>query len=320
MRCLTGLMLLVLLGAPAVAADGEVGVINKAAAGELQFQIDGETVLAYQYADRWATPHLYPVCSPSGKLLTSQVPDPYPHHHSIYIADHVKLEGHQAVDFYHDWKNRPGGRGSDKPHEHFIRHQAFEKLPDADKPAQAKKVVATLQWTINEDTPVLDERRSMRVIALGDGEYLLDLKWTLTANHGDVAFVSDWVHYAWPYVRMHPQFSGQQGGTITANDGSTGQDGTNAKSFKWIDYSNTVAGRTSGLSVFTLPKDKPVQWLTRNYGTFGPKRRDPYNGGSFTLEKGQSLEGRVGILIHRGDVKTGRVAERYRQFQQGNLP
>ena len=61
---------------------------------------------------------------------------------------------------------------------------------------------------------MLDETRKLRVVALDDGEYFVDLSWTLTAAHGDVTFRSDWVHYAWPYLRMNPAFSGQQGGII----------------------------------------------------------------------------------------------------------
>ncbi len=63
-----------------------------------------------------------------------------------------------------------------------------------------------------------------------------------------------------------------------------------------------------------LPDDgEQRKWLTREYGTFGPRRPDAWSGTKFTLKRGEKLEGRVGILVHRGDVEGGRVAERYRE-------
>ena len=85
-------------------------------------------------------------------------------------------------------------------------------------------------------------------------------------------FTSDWVHYAWPYVRMDPAWSGTQGGVIDDDQGRRGQAATNEQYAEWIDYSNTVDGETDGVAVLLPPSDEPRKWLTREYGTFGPRR------------------------------------------------
>lgn len=54
----------------------------------------------------------------------------------------------------------------------------------------------------------MEEKRLLKVHAMGKGHYLLDITFTLTAASGKVDFVSDDIHYAWPYVRMHPRFTG----------------------------------------------------------------------------------------------------------------
>jgi hypothetical protein len=161
----------------------------------------------------------------------------------------------------------------------------------------------------------------MRVIALGDGQWFLDITYTLTAAYGDVEFVSDAVHYAWPYVRMNTTFSVEGGGTITNSEGGVNQAGTNGKTARWVDYSNTVGGKPSGLAILAHPSEGPEspQWLTRDYGCFGPRRTDEKSGKPFTVAKGQSISQRVGILVHRGDVKTGQVAERFADYLAGNL-
>ena len=83
---------------------------------------------------------------------------------------------------------------------------------------------------------------------------------------------------------------------------------------RWIDYSNTVDGVTEGVALFPFPDGRERRWLTREYGTFGPRRPDECSGTGFVLARGESLRGHVGVLVHRGDVTTGRVAERYRDY------
>ena len=177
-----------------------------------------------------------------------------------------------------------------------------------------------LLWEMDLTTPVLDESRQVRLVALPDREYFLDLTFTLTASYGDVEFVSDWVHYAWPFIRMHPRFSVDQGGRITSSTGAINQEQTNGQPARWIDYSNTIDGTTEGLAVFSHPQNPaPHKWLTRDYGTFGPRRSDDRSGIPFTLKRNESLTQRVGILVHRGDVHTGRVSERFERYATGKL-
>jgi hypothetical protein len=311
------LSLVIALGGGVVyAAPPTVMVKDAPEQARLTFEVDGHARLSYVYGDQWAIPHLYPVRSPTGKQLTVQVPDPYPHHHSLWIAEKIKLAGHKPVNFYHDWRNESDKADTERRYKHFIDHRSFIQKSSAAQPGPQGRAIAELTWTMNGDTPVVDERRSMKVTALGEGEYLLDLSWTLTASYGQVRIASDKVHYAWPYVRIHPQFSGKQGGTITASNGATGQKQTDGQHAKWIDYSNTVEGTTEGLAIFIKPDGQKHKWLTRAYGTFGPRRHKELHGTNFKLEKGESISGQVGILVHRGDVETGQVAERYQQYIQ----
>ena len=227
----------------------------------------------------------------------------------------ARVEG-PAVDFYHCWKNYNQDGKPESGFRHFIRHERFGQLKTADGRAT---IEANCSWIVNETIPVLDEHRTVGIVALGSGEYLLDLAWELKASRGDVRFLSDAVHYAWPYLRIHPQFSGEKGGTITNDQGDTGQEGTNGNVAKWIDYSNTVEGATEGLAVFIYPDGETHKWLTREYGTFGPRRPDKLSGSKYVLKKGDSVQGRVGILIHRGDVQSGQVSQRYQQYIEGKL-
>ncbi len=283
-------------------------------AGRLRVLIGGREAFVYQYAADLDLPHYWPVRSPSGKSMTIQHPTPYPHHRSFWFGDKVRLASERDVNFYSALYT---GKDNKPPFRDHVRHVEF--LPQSGAPEQPV-IRSKLVWEMDHDKPVLDELRSMRILPLGDGEYFLDITFTVTASHGDVTFTSDAVHYAWPYVRMDPPFSVQQGGTITNSEGGVNQEGTNGKEAFWVDYSNTVEGQTEGLAVFShADNDQPHKWLTRDYGCFGPRRIDAKSGKPFTLNRGESLSRRVGVLVHRGDVKTGKVAERYKLYVNGGL-
>jgi len=289
--------------------------------------IDGREAFVYRHGADLETTCFYPVRSPSGKLMTLKIADAkkkqsYPHHRSFWFTDKIQLEGHRDVNFYASYysgidKNDPKSK---KPFRDRIRHVKF--LPtEVQKDKPIAHTGMKLIWEADRKTPYLDETRNVRIVALGKGQYFLDITFTVTAAYGDVRFTSDSVHYAWPYVRMHPKFSVDKGGTITNSEGGVNQKGTHNKPAVWIDYSGAVDGVTEGLTIFSHPdNDQPHKWLTRNYGCFGPRRIDKRSGNrKYVLKKGESLKRRVGVLVHRGDVKTGQVARRYKLYAGGKL-
>jgi hypothetical protein len=285
-------------------------------AGQLHVIIEGREAFIYQYV-RWLDlPHFWPMNSPSGKNMLVQQTEPYAHHRSFWFADTVRMNGKREVSTYNALYSgqKIGQNVYGPPFRDHIRHIEFTRLE-----AQVNRAVidGKLIWEMDGDQPVLEEERHLVIHALGKSEYLLDIIFKLTAAYGNMEFVSDDVHYAWPYLRMHPRFSGENGGTITADNGSKGQEATNMKVAQWIDYSNTIEGVTEGVTVFQWPDGQEHRWLTREYGCFGPRRPDSLSGKSFILKKGESITQRAGILVHRGNVNSGRVSERYRQYIEG---
>ncbi len=285
-------------------------------AGCLHVIIDGQKAFEYRYSPWLDIPHIWPLFSPSGKNMLVQQTEPYPHHRSFYVADTIRLDGRREVSTYNGLYSgqRIGTESYGPPFRDHIRHDGFTRLDAEDNRAV---IGAKLVWEMDGNMPVLEEKRQLKIHSLGKGEYLIDMTFELIAAFGDVEFVSDDVHYAWPFIRMHPRFSGENGGRLVADNGAKGEKNTNMKVARWIDYSNTVEGTKEGLAVFQFPDGKKHRWLTREYGIFGPRRPDEQNGKPFVIQKGQSIVQRVGILVHSGDVKSGKVAQRYKQYVQG---
>jgi predicted GH43/DUF377 family glycosyl hydrolase len=303
---------------PGADAEPRVVLKNDEATSRLSISVDGAEALVYRYGKDIGFTHFYPVWSPSGKAMTVEEAPPYPHHQSFWFADTVELEGHRKASFYGAIYSRIDKKDPKSPFKDQIVHAGFlpEKRIAPDQVETGMKQV----WQIDQTVPVLDQDIRVRVVALGGGEYFLDLTYRVTAGYGDVKFVSDAVHYAWPYIRMHPQFSVDKGGKIVNSEGGINQKGTCSLEARWVDYSNTIDGVAEGLAIFSHSQNEyPHKWLTRDYGTFGPRRPDAQSGKPFTLAKGQSIERRVGVLVHKGDVAAGRVAERYAAYVAGKL-
>jgi hypothetical protein len=305
--------LCMMLSAEAQADKPQITLHQDDEAGQLYVCIDRRKAFSYQYIPWLDLPHYWPMYSPSGKNLLVQQSDPYPHHRSFWFADTVRLDRGREVSTYNSlYSGQWIGQGTfGPPYRDHIRHIDFTCLKEEGDRAV---IDAILVWEMDGDQPVMQEERNLVVHALDNGEYLIDIIFKLTAAYGNVEFVSDEVHYAWPYLRMHPQFSGENGGIITTDNGATGQKDSNMKIARWIDYSNTIDGVTEGLAVFQWRDGEPHRWLTREYGCFGPRRPENLRGKSFILKKGESITQRVGILVHRGNIKSGRVNERYQQY------
>jgi hypothetical protein len=296
----------------------QIEIENLEDSGKLTISIDDQTLFVYQYSQNWDLPHFWPLHSPSGKNMLIQKAQPFPHHRSFWFADTVRLEEEREVSFYYAYNS--GEKINDDaygpPFRDHIRHIEFTRSDTLGNQAILKE---KLIWEMDESKPVLEEYRDIRIFSLKNREYLIDISFTVTAAFGDVFFLSDSIHYAWPFLRMHPDFSEENGGTIASDSRAIGEKATDMKTAKWIDYSNTIEGVTEGLAVFQWPDGYSHKWLTREYGCFGPRRPELKNGNPFTLIKGDSLFQRVGIYVHRGDVKSGKVERIYKDYSNGKF-
>ena len=304
---------------PCVAAESAIKFRRDDGRGEFWVDVDGAQAFCYRYGEKHDLPHFFPINSPDGQSMTVQQTEPYPHHRSFWFGDRVSLKGQRKVATYNALysgiKNEDGTYAA--PFKDGVRQVSFDNITTN---GDVGEVRMKLLWHMDNDTPVLDETRKMRVRSLGKAEYLIDVEFTVTATYGDVEFSSDDVHYAWPYLRLNSEFAVPGGAKMIADSGPV----TEARSTKvvanWIDYSNPAGDKNCGLAMFSHDDNaKPHRWLTRDYGCFGPRRIDAKSGKPFVLAKGESMKRRIGVLVHRGDVETGRVAERYSAYIRNEL-
>lgn len=277
--------------------------IDGSAASERVLVAAGDqTLIGWQYGAEWAMPHWFPLRTPAGRELLVQQAEPFPHHRAMWIADKVQLGDGPVVDFYHG-----------QPKALVPRIRSDRTLTATSEDARSVVLVGAQQWVAGDAT-FLDDERRLRVRLLDDGQALIDLEWTLRASHGPVTFHSDWIHYAWPYLRLHPRFSQQGGAAVVDDCGRRGIEAIHGQYANWVDCSATIDGVTEGVAIFVPQDGEWHKWLVRDYGCIGPRRPDAQSGVKFMLAKDEEMRGRVRLFVHRGDAVTGNVAARYREY------
>ncbi|MFW6171694.1 MAG: DUF6807 family protein [Planctomycetota bacterium] len=294
-------------------------------AGRLTLTVDGQTAFVYCHGPSVDLPHFNPFNSPTGRAMTVKITEPYPHHRSFWVADErVRLEGRSKKaniysSLYSGVKDKEKSKWPVAPYTTRVDHVEFSRVKTQGDSAEFDE---RLTW-MDGDVKLLDELRHYRVRALGEGEYFLDFSFQLKAAYGDVTITRDTSHYAIPYIRMNDTFNVEQGGgKIVNSEGGINQAGTHNERATWVDYSapRGDGGEWEGMACFIHPSQNPPHlWLTRDYGTWGPRGPQGFHKAKFTIAEGESYDQRVGLLIHNGDATTGNVARRYQAYQEGNL-
>ncbi len=184
-------------------------------------------------------------------------------------------------------------------------------------------------WQAADGTKVLDEARTIHLVALPQGR-LIVLDIDLHAGYCPVIFgdtkegsmgvrVSDAIRLNGP----------KSDGVVTSSNGKVIQAPAKdnlavwGQPADWNDYSGTIGGTKAGLAVFDDPGN-PVRanWHTRAYGLmaanpFGRAGSFPSQKGKtdlVRLAKGDHLKLRYAIYTHAGDTTAGKVAEAFRAF------
>jgi hypothetical protein len=176
-------------------------------------------------------------------------------------------------------------------------------------------------WRTWEGVPILDETRHLFFYDLGQAR-LLVLAIDLHAKFCVITF-GDTKEGAMG-VRVNDAIRTDRGGTIQNADGKRNERDCWGRASAWCDYSGNVQGKAVGLTLMSDPGNPHAScWHSRGYGLmaanpFGRARSlFPAVRGRTDLvhlAKGEHLKLRYGILLHAGNVDTGRVAEHYQQF------
>jgi hypothetical protein len=259
--------------------------------------VDGKLFTAYKFADSQKYPYFWPVKGPaSGKSITTETSQPYPHHHSLFFGCDRVNDGNYWQDVN-------------------ARGQIVSKGPKIVE-ASGERVVFTDEclWRQPGSEPIIGDTRRIVITAPRQDVRLIDFEIILKPLV-DIEILK--TNHALFSARVVPELSVKSGGTLVNAEGKTAEAGTFGENSPWCDYSGTREGITEGIAILQNPANRwfPSKWFTRDYGFFSPTPMYWLEGGRLELPKGKTLKLKYRVVVHAGDAKQARIAEIFEQYK-----
>ena len=279
-------------------------------------KLDGALLTRY-LVDSGGKPILWPIIGPTGKEMTRAYPmrkgNPdekvdHQHHRSFWYT-HGDVNG---IDFWAESKNSG-----------TIVHRRFDQVQGGDK-----ALITTRNDWIGPDGKIqCEDERKLSFGASGEARWI-DFDITIKATQGKVTF-GDTKEGTFG-IRMPGtmRVEVKRGGKIINSEGDIDVDAWGNQA-AWVDYHGPVDGATLGIAILNHPSSFrfPTYWHVRVYGLFAANPFGLHNfknsndvDGSHTLESGESFSQHYRVLFHKGDEKTGKIAEafsRYAKLKKG---
>ena len=265
---------------------------------QVTVHIDGKVFTGYKFAGSQKYPYFWPVNGPvSGKSITTETSQPYPHHHSLFF-------GCDRVNGGNYWQdvNERGQIVSQGPK---IVEASGERVVFIDK----------CSWRRPDAEPIISDTRRIVIAAPSKDVRLIDFEISLEPLV-DIEILK--TNHALFSARVVPELSVKSGGTLINAEGKTSEKGTFGANSRWCDYSGTREGVAEGIAILQNPRNRwfPSKWFTRDYGFFSPTPMYWLEGDRLELPKGKTLTLRYRVVVHAGDVKKAQITRRFEQYEQ----
>ena len=259
--------------------------------------VDGKLFTCYKFAGSQKYPYFWPVNGPlSGKSITTETSEPYPHHHSLFF-------GCDRVNGGNYWQ------------EVNERGQILSQGPKI-VTASGERIVLTdtCLWKQPGKEPVIEDTRQMTIFAPSETLRIIDFKITITPLV-DIEILK--TNHSLFSARVVPELSVTSGGTLINAEGNTSEKGTFGAASPWCDYSGTRDGAAEGIAILQNPANRwyPSKWFTRDYGFFSPTPMYWLEGDKLNLAKGEKLSLEYRVVVHAGDAKTANIAGLFDRYE-----
>jgi hypothetical protein len=254
-------------------------------------------------------PVLWPIVAPGGKRVTRGFPiEPQPGE----TTDHVHQRGlwftHGDVNGVILWSQEEGSGE--------IRHREFTKTEGG-----SSGTIATRNEYLSHDgNKICEDERVFRFFT-DDDAHIIDAQITIRATEGELKFGDTEEGSFGVRLADSMRHDARPSGTIISSAGATGKKAWGQPA-AWVDYYGPVDGETLGVAILDHPSNLgyPVRWHVRTYGLFAANpftqhRFDPSLAPAATIvSKDKSMTLRYRVVVHRGDEKVGRIANRWNKF------
>jgi hypothetical protein len=263
--------------------------------------VDGKLFTCYKFAASQKYPYFWPVNGPaSGKPITTETSEPYPHHHSLFF-------GCDRVNGGNYWQE-----GNEKG-------QIVSQCPKIIE-SSGDRVVFTDEclWMQPGKEPIIRDMRRITISAPNQDLRFIDFQITLEMLT-DVSILK--TNHSLFAARVVPELSVGSGGTLINAEGKRSEKDTFGVASPWCDYSGTREGITEGIAILQHPRNRwfPARWFTRDYGFFSPTPMFWLEGDKLQLAKGEKLTLRYQVVVHSGNSMAAKIEKIFEQYKKSTL-
>ncbi len=260
--------------------------------------VDGKLFTCYKFSHTQKYPYFWPVNGPaSGKSITTETSEPYPHHHSL-------LFGCDRVNGGNYWQD-VNARGQ-------ILSQG-PRLAESSGPAVV--IADKCLWKQPGKEPIVRDYRRITITAPDKNIRIIDFAITMEALT-DIEILR--TNHSLFSARVVPELSVKSGGTLINAQGNTSEKGTWNVASPWCDYYGTRDGLTEGIAILQHPSNRwyPSKWFTRDYGFFSPTPMNWLPGGKLNMARGEILPLFYRVIVHTGDTDAARVKQIFAEYEK----
>lgn len=291
----------------------------------LTINYDGKIFTKYVIKSESNKPYLWPVIGPTGKPMTRAYPmetidgeqHDHPHHRGIWFG-HENVNG---VETWHEMRTILESKSKDmKEREKRLgatKHREFKEI----KAGKNMAVVVTVDdyYDVHGKKFMEDERHY--TFQVEGGMRMIDCDITFKATEGPVTFNDAKDAGFGVRVPTVMAVDSKKGGHILTSEGKEDKEAWGTRG-KWCSYYGPIDGEVLGITMLNHPSSFrfPTPWHVRTYGLltanpFGLHNLDKNaEDGTYILKKGQTLNLRHRILLHKGDPKTAGVEQAYEEY------
>lgn len=288
--------------------------------------IGGKPFTSYHFDPQIAKSYLQPLRSASGVVVTRSYPVmtsiPTEHQHDKSVEPHQRplYFGHGDINGYSFWTEGAFASyyGAGTPLS--FGRMVFRKLEEMHGGADSGTVRALFDLVGPDGKAFAQEDQTFTF--RGDSETrTVDCTFVIHALEKPVRF-GDTKEGTFA-IRLAAPFEAPQGSMVNSA-GGVGEAQVWGKRADWVDVDGTIDGQEVGVAIFDSPHSfrHPTYWHARGYGLLAANPfglsyflKDPKQDGSYTVAPGGSVSFIYRVLIHQGDTKQAKIAERYHEYQ-----
>lgn len=292
----------------------------------IEVSIGGQPFTTYHFDPGIAKAYLQPLRSAHGVIVTRSFPvgdtipadherDPSlePHQRPMYFA-------HGDIGGYDFWSEEVFARYYGREGSHAYGRMIFHRIDEMRGGPDSGSLRATFDLAGGANLKPLAEETQAYTFRGDQHSRVIDCEFVITATHGPLK-IGDSKEGTFA-IRVAPELESPRGHMVDS-EGRQGERQIWGKRANWVDYDGVIDGQPLGIAIFDNPQSfrHPTTWHARGYGLFAANpfglkefTGDPAKDGSYTLPAGESITFRYRVLIHDGDYKAAKVAEKYQEY------